>query len=94
MKVCLKADRKIKQPSSNCTVTEYPLLGEKNIDFAIATLSGRYPENGFVINTLSKELAYVSEGVGKLVIEGKTIELKSGDVLLIEAGENIIGKAI
>ncbi len=75
-----------KENGSACTVVEYP-LANKNVDFAIATITGRYPEARRVVNQQCDEIAYVAEGDGILVLEDQTHPLKKGDVVIIEAGE-------
>ena len=72
--------------SYSCVALEYP-LDDKDINAAVIKLDGCYPERGRAVNTECKEMGYVIEGSGKLVIEDKTVELKKGDVVLIEAGE-------
>lgn len=72
--------------SDSCIALEYP-LGDKDINAAVIKLNGRYPETGRTVNTECKEMSYVVKGSGKLVVGGKTSELKKGDVVLIEAGE-------
>jgi len=69
-----------------CRVHEYP-LGDANINGAVAELNGRYPEQDRVTNTVCKELAYVINGSGKVVVEGKEVLLNQGDMVLIQAGE-------
>jgi len=69
-----------------CTAFEYP-LEEKSINIAVIKLKGRYPETGQAMNTECKEIAYVTEGSGKVSVEDKTIEVNKGDVVLIEPGE-------
>ena len=50
-------------------------------------LKGRYPDKGRVVNTVCKELAYITKGSGKIVVEGQEINFSSGDLILIEPGE-------
>lgn len=69
-----------------CTVTAYP-LDEPKLDMAVATITGRYPDDNRVMNVACQELAYVFEGEGQLILEHKTYPLSQGDVVLIEAGE-------
>ena len=38
------------------------------LDIAVANISGRYPDKGRVVNQHCKELAYVQQGTGKIVI--------------------------
>ena len=69
--------------SEKCRVTEYP-FGDSDIDLALATIVGRYPDFGFCVNLVSKELIYVIEGSGRLCFEDKTVHFKQGDAVLIE----------
>lgn len=86
MKIAYKNQAIHKATGNVCTVVEYPLHDDM-LDLAIATISGRYPENGRVVNQECKELAYVQKGDGKIVINGKEISLTEGDSLIIDAGE-------
>lgn len=72
--------------NSACIVYEYP-MGDADMNGAVAQLSGRYPEEDRVVNTQSKEMGYVVQGSGKIVIEGKEILLQQGSLVLIQAGE-------
>lgn len=76
-----------RQNSEICTVTEYPMV-DNQLDFAMVNISGRYPDSGRVTNLKCKEIVYINEGAGKVVVNGFEQALKSGDVVLIEAGEN------
>ena len=58
--------------SKTSKLLEYSIeLDDKDIDFAINTINGRYPEKGYCSNTKCKELAYILEGNGS--INKKTI---------------------
>ncbi len=54
-------------------------LKSKDIDLGIATISGRYPDEGYGVNLISKELIYVIEGSGTLNFENEKIEFSEGD---------------
>ena len=69
--------------SEKCKTMEYS-FGDKDIDLGLATITGRYPEFGFCVNLISKELIYVLEGSGELCFEDETISFKQGDAILIE----------
>ncbi|UMX47411.1 MAG: cupin domain-containing protein [Candidatus Nealsonbacteria bacterium DGGOD1a] len=69
-----------------CTANEYP-VDDKDINIAIIELNGRYPEKGFAINEVSKELAYIIKGSGKVVISSKEIEVGEGDLVFVEPQE-------
>jgi mannose-6-phosphate isomerase-like protein (cupin superfamily) len=86
MKIIRKEKSKTFKNSENCTAIEYP-MGDKDINGAVIKLDGRYPEKGRVVNMECKELAYILEGFGKIVIEGKEIQFKQGDLLLLEPKE-------
>lgn len=70
----------------NCTAFEYP-SEEKDSNGAVIELVGRYPDKGRAMNTQSKMLVYVIDGVGKIVVESEVVELKKGDVVSVESGE-------
>lgn len=54
---------------------------------SIAEVNGRYPEKGFAKNTVSKELAYVIEGEGKIITPTETRSIKVGDVIFLDTNE-------
>lgn len=74
------------QHGETCLISEYRLEDER-VDAAIAKISGRYPDEGWVLNRVSTETAYIVSGSGKLVTEEKETSLEPGDVVLIEPGE-------
>ena len=83
----IKSNEAIKgKNSEKCEIIEYS-FGDNEIDLGIATIKGRYPENGFCVNLISKELIYVIEGSGKLCFENETIEFSEGDSILIDNNE-------
>lgn len=86
MKISLKRHAKQHEHSQNFSVTEYALDNDK-MDMAVATISGRYPEENRVTNAISNELVYVCEGEGKIFIENQEQQISAGDVILIEPGE-------
>lgn len=72
--------------SDKCKGLEYP-LEDKDINFSIATIQGRYPDSSYCMNEACKELIYVIEGNGSLNKKDEKIEFKKGDAILIEKGE-------
>lgn len=72
--------------SDKCKVVEYP-LNDKDINFATAVISGRYPDSGYCVNEKCKELIYVIEGKGSLNKNNERVEFSKGDVILIDKGE-------
>ncbi|MFA9262860.1 MAG: cupin domain-containing protein [Undibacterium sp.] len=74
------------QHGETCLMSEYRLEDER-IDAAIAKITGRYPDEGWVLNRVSAETAYVLDGSGRLTTEEEETSLERGDVILIEPGE-------
>lgn len=86
MKVVRYQATKKVQNGEHCVVSEYP-LDDRAINGAYVELTGREPDEGRVVNTVCKELAYVISGSGSIEIEGSEIFLEAGDIVLIEPGE-------
>jgi mannose-6-phosphate isomerase-like protein (cupin superfamily) len=86
MRIIHKEQTREFKNSENCVATEY-LLEDKEIDTSIVKLKGRYPNKGRVVNLICKELIYISEGSGKIEVENEEINIKEGDLILIEHGE-------
>lgn len=86
MKKIASAEAEPFQHGETCLMSEYRLEDER-IDAAIAKIAGRYPDEGWVLNRVSTETAYVLSGSGKLVTAEGDESVESGDVVLIEPGE-------
>jgi len=86
MKVAHQSQTKEYKNSEVCIAIEYP-LGDKDINGAVIKLTGRYPNEGRVVNRKCKEMAYVISGSGRLVVEDREVELGEGSLVLIEPGE-------
>lgn len=86
MKIVHQNQVKEHKNSDACIATEYP-MGDKDINVAFVEVLGRYPETGRVTNEVCKEMAYIVEGKGKIVVEGEEIELNEKDLILLEPGE-------
>jgi len=86
MQIISKIQRKKFANGDCCTIYEYP-MEDCDINGAVISLSGRYPDKGWAINEICKEMGYIVSGSGKLVVEGKEYELSAGDLVLINPGE-------
>ncbi len=86
MKKIAAAEAESFQHGETCLMSEYRLEDDR-LDAATAKVSGRYPDEGWVLNRVSAETAYVLAGSGKLVTEDGETSLETGDVVLIEPGE-------
>jgi len=86
MKISLKQQATERKNSEVCVVTKHD-IEDATLDFAIVKINGRYPDQGRVTNTQCKEIVYVHQGNGKVVVNHKEYQLNTGDAVLIEAGE-------
>lgn len=76
-----------RQNSATCLAIEYEFEGEKDINTAVIELTGRYPEVGSAMNTVCKEQIYIAEGSGTITTADGTIELRKGDMILIQPND-------
>ena len=83
MKIIRKDEAITGTNSDKCKTIEYS-FGDKDIDVGVATITGRYPESGYCVNLVSKELVYILDGSGKLCFEDQTIGFSQDDAFLIE----------
>lgn len=86
MKVIKLENAEKGQNKENCKTIEYS-FGDKDIDLGVATIIGRFPESGYAMNEISKELIYVIEGECKINIHNEDVNLKAGDSILINPKE-------
>jgi len=86
MKIVRANQTKEFKNSEACTAIEYP-LGDKDINGAVIKLNGRYPEKGQVTNEVCKELVFVVEGTGRLVVGNDIQEIQQGDLALLLPGD-------
>lgn len=86
MKIAYAKDAKEFKNSDACTALEYP-LHDPDINAAVVKINGRYPDAGLAVNTKVREMIYIIEGQGTLMLEGKSTILHKGDVVLIEPNE-------
>ncbi len=60
---------------------------DPSLDLAAITITGRYPESGWAMNEVVREMVYIESGTGELLYEtGETTSLKLGDVVTIDSG--------
>lgn len=88
MKIVKYSDAQIIKNSDTSKLLEYSIdINDKDIDFCINTINGRYPEKGYCTNEECKELCYVLEGEGTFNKKEESINFKQGDVILIDKKE-------
>ena len=87
MQIVRKNEANIHKNNEVNIATEYKMT-EPDINGAVVEMSGRYPAKGLVMNEVCKELVYILEGSGKVVLDGeREIELNVGDLILLNPGE-------
>lgn len=87
MKIIRKSEAESFTNGPTCTGFSFP-FDSTDIDIAVVTVNGRYPEEGYVLNEVCKEIAYVLAGSGKLVMgTGISQTVQVGDATMIQPGE-------
>lgn len=86
MQICHEKDAIFLRPTQSTTIKEFP-TNSPDVSGATASINGRYPENGFAFNEVSKELVYITQGNGKIVTEKEELSFAEGDVIFIENNE-------
>lgn len=62
MKIVKSSDAQSIKNSDTSKLLEYSIgLNDKDIDFCINTINGRYPEKGYCTNEKCKEICYILE---------------------------------
>jgi len=72
--------------SPTCSGFEFPFK-DKDLNIAVVTVDGRYPDTGHVVNKVCKEIAYVLSGSGSVHVDGVAHRLEPGDAVLLNPGE-------
>ncbi|MBI3577617.1 hypothetical protein HY086_06280 [Candidatus Gottesmanbacteria bacterium] len=73
-------------PTKSTKIFEY-LMDEETINCSVAQINGSYPENGFAVNEICKELVFIINGTGHIVTEKDKQAFVVGDAILIDRGE-------
>lgn len=85
MKV-IKRQQASEYTNGNCSGFEFD-LGTKELDGAVVHVTTRFPAKGRVVNEGCREIAYVVDGSGQIVIENNTYEISQDDLIVIDTGE-------
>ncbi len=72
--------------SDTCIAIEYP-MADKDLNCALIKLDGRYPETGFLVNKVCKELVYILKGAGVVGLGTGEQTLRADDMLILDPGE-------
>ncbi len=85
MKIVTEKQAKTFAYASTSSVLDYSMdLNEKNLDFCINTITGRYPEKGYCSNLECEEICYILDGNGEFhKKDGDSIKFNKGDIIFI-----------
>ena len=85
MKIVTEKQAKKFKYANTSSVLDYSMdLNEKNLDFCINTITGRYPEKGYCSNLECEEICYILNGSGEIhKKDDKTIQFSKGDIIFI-----------
>lgn len=86
MKVVKKSEVNSIKNSPRCFVEEYP-AGDKDINAALIRIKEKYPDSGFTVNEVCKELVHVMEGPITLTVGDEEVRLEKDDEVIIDSGE-------
>lgn len=67
-------------------------IDDKDINYCIVDIDGRFPIEKWAVNHKCKEMAHILSGSGILVVEGIEYSLKQDDVVLIDINEKYYWK--
>lgn len=64
------------------------IMEDKTISGAITQINSRYPEAGFAVNEVCKEIAFVLSGSGYIIIPTTKRLIGVGDLVFLDKGES------
>ncbi len=86
MKIVTEKESKTILVSDSCVAKEYP-NGDPDIWGSVIEVRGRYPARGVTVNEECKELVYILDGEGILVVNETAYQFHKGDQIVIDKGE-------
>ncbi len=86
MNIIQSSQTKKIQASPTTTIWEF-VMKEQSISGAIAEIKERYPEKGFAVNKISKELAFVISGDGYAITQNEKRPIHVDDLIYLDKGE-------
>lgn len=86
MKIVKKSAAEKFTNSSTCFGTE-AVFNDAPMNGALITVKGRYPENGYAMNKVCKELVFVVKGGGAVHMPTETIEFSAGDTIYLDSND-------
>jgi mannose-6-phosphate isomerase-like protein (cupin superfamily) len=86
MKILTKSETVGFSNSDTCSGFEFQ-FEDRELNVAVVTVYGRYPDEGHLVNEVCREIAYVFSGTGSVGVEDEKYTLNPGDAVHIEPGE-------
>jgi mannose-6-phosphate isomerase-like protein (cupin superfamily) len=87
MRLIRKSEGVVFTNGPTCEGVEYS-FDDRDMNVAVVTVNGRYPETGYVKNEVCKEVGYVVSGTGSIgTIEGEPHAVSAGDAVMLQPGE-------
>ncbi len=86
MTIIKSSETKKIQASPTTAIWEF-VMKEQSISGAIAEIKERYPEKGFAVNKISKELAFVISGNGYIITPNQKRPIRVGDLIFLDKDE-------
>lgn len=86
MQLVTSKQTNVLHPTKSTAIFEY-LMDEEGISGSVAEIHGRYPEEGFAVNEVCKELVFIINGTGDIVTEKDNTSFVVGDSIFIDRGE-------
>ncbi len=62
-------------------------IEDKDINYCIVDIDGRFPEEKWAVNRKCKEMAHILSGSGVLIVENKEYRVKKDDIVLVDKNE-------
>ena len=72
--------------SPTTTIWEFA-MEDTSISGAVTEIKNRYPEKGYAVNEVSKELAFIVSGDGYIVTPNKKRPIRVGDLVFLDKCE-------
>ncbi|MDD3181611.1 MAG: hypothetical protein PHD48_02250 [Alphaproteobacteria bacterium] len=86
MQIVRENEKRTIRPLRAVTIHEYD-THNADLSGATAEIKGRYPERGYVMNKVCKELVFIMEGGGKLIMPSGETMFAKGDILFLDINE-------
>ncbi len=86
MKIIAKSQTIKFSNSDTCEGFEFN-FEDRDLNIAVVTVHGRYPEAGHLVNEVCKEVGYILGGHGTVGVDNEMYDLHPGDAVFINPGE-------